>query len=158
MRPFSICRSKILIFSFHGNWALPTLFYSKTLLLMVKCDVLWQFQAVWIVTAIILLNAKRIFSAQFLRMELSMVARLIINYFWTCRQICTILVSLERKMNALYKCVKIKISWKVSIWLVLEGRVTYKKDTDPPPPHSKGSSKASSQLSPQPPSCPLDIL
>ena len=28
-------------------------------------------------------------------------------------------------MNALYKRVKIKLSWKVSMWLVLEGRVIY---------------------------------
>ena len=48
-----------------------------------------------------------------------------INNFLTWRQICIILVSFERKMNALYKRVKIKISWKVSVWLVLEGRVTF---------------------------------
>ena len=39
--------------------------------------VLWQFQAFETVTAVILLYAKQIFSAQFLRMELSTVARLI---------------------------------------------------------------------------------
>ena len=39
--------------------------------------VLWQFQAFEIVTAVILLYEKQIFSAQFLRMELSTVARLI---------------------------------------------------------------------------------
>ena len=54
-----------------------------------------------------------------------MVARLIVNNFWTCRQTCTILVSFKRKLNALYKCVKIKISWRVSMWLILEGKVTY---------------------------------
>ena len=43
---------------------------------MVKCDVLWQFQAFKLVTAVILLYAKQIFSAQFLRMEFSTVARL----------------------------------------------------------------------------------
>ena len=58
-------------------------------------------------------------------MEFSTVARLILNSFWTCGQICIILVSFERKMNALYNCVKIKMSWKVSMWLILEGRVTY---------------------------------
>ena len=32
----------------------------------------------------------------------------IINNFWTCRQICVILISFARKMDALYKCVKKK--------------------------------------------------
>ena len=67
---------------------------------------------------------KQIFSAQFLRMELSAQPDWFINNFWTCRQICIILVSFERKTNTLYKWVKIKISWKVSMWLILEGRVT----------------------------------
>ena len=58
MRRISICRSKILIFGFHQNRVLQALFCSKTLLLMVKCDVLGQFQAFKIVTAVILLYAK----------------------------------------------------------------------------------------------------
>ena len=74
---YLICKSKILIFSFHQNWVLHTFFCLKTLLLMVKCDVLRQFQAFSIVAAAILWYAKQIFSAQFLRMELSTVARLI---------------------------------------------------------------------------------
>ena len=40
-RCFSICRSKTLIFGFHQNWVLQAFFCSKTLLLMVKADVLW---------------------------------------------------------------------------------------------------------------------
>ena len=35
-----------------------------------------------------------------------------INNFWTCGQICIILVSFERKMNPLYMCVKIKFQEK----------------------------------------------
>ena len=45
MQRFSICRSKTLIFGFHQNRVPQTLFCSKTWLLMVKSDVLWQFQA-----------------------------------------------------------------------------------------------------------------
>ena len=36
---------KYLFFGFHQNRVLQALFCSKILLLMVKCDVLWQFQA-----------------------------------------------------------------------------------------------------------------
>ena len=42
---FLIRRPKILIFGFHQNRVLQAFFCLKTLLLMVKCDVLWQFQA-----------------------------------------------------------------------------------------------------------------
>ena len=50
------------------------------------------------------------------------------------------LVSFERKMNALYKCVKIKILWTVSVWLVLESRVTIDGDMieDFSEPHFRG--------------------
>ena len=58
-------------------------------------------------------------------MEFSMVARLIISNVETLRHICITLVSFERKRNALYKSVKIKTSCKVSMWLILEGWVTY---------------------------------
>ena len=68
---------KNIDFRFSTNRVLQAYFCSKTLLLMVRCNVLWQFQAFWIVAAVILLYAKRMFSAQFLRMELSTVARLI---------------------------------------------------------------------------------
>ena len=44
-RRFSIWWSKISIFGFHQNRVLQTFFCSKIWLLMVKCDVLWQFQA-----------------------------------------------------------------------------------------------------------------
>ena len=62
-------------------------------------------------------------SAQFLRIDLYCFQ--IINNLWTCRHICIILVSFERKMNALYKSVKFRIPWKVSVWPILAGRVTY---------------------------------
>ena len=78
VRQFLICRSKILIFGFHQNCVLQAFFCSKTLLLMVKYDILCQIQAFWIVTALILLYAKQIFSAQFHRVGLSTIARL--NY------------------------------------------------------------------------------
>ena len=41
MPRFSIYRTKILIFSFHQNWVLQAFFCMETLLLIVKCDVLW---------------------------------------------------------------------------------------------------------------------
>ena len=44
MRWFLICRSKILISGFHQNLVLQALFCSKTLLLMVKCDVYDSFR------------------------------------------------------------------------------------------------------------------
>ena len=78
------------------------------------------------VTAVILLYAKRIFSAQFLRMELSTVARLIYQILLNLQAHLHNL-GLIRKENecSLQVCVKINISRKVSIWLILEGRVTY---------------------------------
>ena len=68
---------KNIDFRFSSKSGASGIFCLKTLLLMVKCDVLWQFLAFQIVTAVILLCGKWIFSAQFVRMELSSVARLI---------------------------------------------------------------------------------
>ena len=44
MQRFLICRSDILIFGFHQNRVLQVCFCSKTLLLMAKFYVLWQFR------------------------------------------------------------------------------------------------------------------
>ena len=106
---FLICRSKILIFSFHQNQMLQALFSG-----ILNCNCCNTVVCKTNFLSPISQNGTRYVS----QIDLSIT-------FEPVGWFCIILVSFERNMNAFYKCVKMKILWEASMWLVLEGRVTF---------------------------------